>query len=75
VNADELGRVDLHQGDDLAVVVALTWNIADDVVTYLRGNGISVREPGRYVRWSVREGRSPVGAAVGGRGGDGATTP
>ncbi|PWU46296.1 hypothetical protein DLJ47_32815 [Micromonospora sp. S4605] len=44
VEAQELGHVELGQGDDLAVAIALTLDIAEDVEEYLRSNGAPVRE-------------------------------
>jgi hypothetical protein len=44
VEARELGRVELAQGEDLAVAIALTHDVACDVEEYLHSSGAPVRE-------------------------------
>jgi hypothetical protein len=44
VEARELRRVDLGMGDDLAVGIALTHNLAEDVEDYVRSSQLPVCE-------------------------------
>ncbi|MEV6520278.1 SAVED domain-containing protein [Micromonospora chalcea] len=44
VEAQELGRVELGQGQDLAVAIALTHDVTTDVEQYLRLRGLPVSE-------------------------------